>query len=180
MKCRSRIDWQPILNFVQYLHQDSDAAWTLAADDPQSGAPDIAPEHRRRRHNGRCRRHSYEKPGGAPPGAWRGDIILVAAALCMPFTRSGSHPFVSRSGALPFDGDGPAAPGMRVYLATVPEEFSGADTLPDPPPAELPCEGSPANDALTGSRRVFATRLSLTQVRPSGRFIHRATKGEQQ
>lgn len=38
----------------------------------------------------------------APAGAWRGDLLMVAAALCMAFYNVWSRPFISRSGTLPF------------------------------------------------------------------------------
>jgi drug/metabolite transporter (DMT)-like permease len=38
----------------------------------------------------------------APPGAWHGDLLMVAAALCMAFYSIWSKPFIARSGPLPF------------------------------------------------------------------------------
>lgn len=38
----------------------------------------------------------------APPGAWRGDVLMVAAALCMALYSIWSRPFIRRSGAIPF------------------------------------------------------------------------------
>jgi drug/metabolite transporter (DMT)-like permease len=38
----------------------------------------------------------------APPGAWRGDLLMTAAALCMALYSIGSKPFISRSGPIPF------------------------------------------------------------------------------
>lgn len=38
----------------------------------------------------------------APPGAWRGDLLMVAAALCMALYNVWSKPFIQRSGPLPF------------------------------------------------------------------------------
>ncbi len=38
----------------------------------------------------------------APPGAWRGDLLMVAAALCMAFYSIWSKPFIARSGPIPF------------------------------------------------------------------------------
>jgi drug/metabolite transporter (DMT)-like permease len=38
----------------------------------------------------------------APSGAWRGDLIMVAAALCMALYSVWSRPFIQRSGALAF------------------------------------------------------------------------------
>jgi drug/metabolite transporter (DMT)-like permease len=38
----------------------------------------------------------------APPGAWRGELIMVAAVLCMSFYNVWSRPFIVRSSALGF------------------------------------------------------------------------------
>src|SRR5205085_11957080 len=38
----------------------------------------------------------------APPGAWRGDLIMVAATLCMAFYNVWSRPFIARSSPLGF------------------------------------------------------------------------------
>jgi drug/metabolite transporter (DMT)-like permease len=38
----------------------------------------------------------------APPQAWRGDLIMVTATLCMALYNVWSRPFIVRSGALPF------------------------------------------------------------------------------
>jgi drug/metabolite transporter (DMT)-like permease len=38
----------------------------------------------------------------APPGAWRGDLLMVAAALCMALYSIWSRPFVARSGPISF------------------------------------------------------------------------------
>ncbi len=38
----------------------------------------------------------------APPGAWRGDLLMVAAALCMALYSIWSKPFIGRSGPIPF------------------------------------------------------------------------------
>src|SRR5689334_10569893 len=38
----------------------------------------------------------------APPGAWRGDLLMVAAALCMAFYSIWSKPLIARSGPIPF------------------------------------------------------------------------------
>src|SRR5436305_225053 len=40
--------------------------------------------------------------GSAPPGAWRGDLIMVAATLCMALYNVWSQPFIARSSALGF------------------------------------------------------------------------------
>lgn len=49
---------------------------------------------------------------GAPAGAWRGDLLMVAAALCMALYNVWSKPFIARSGALSF-----TAMGMSVGAA---------------------------------------------------------------
>src|SRR5215510_3439785 len=38
----------------------------------------------------------------APDGAWRGDLLMIAAALCMAFYSIWSKPFIARSGPIPF------------------------------------------------------------------------------
>jgi drug/metabolite transporter (DMT)-like permease len=38
----------------------------------------------------------------APPGAWRGDLLMVGAALCMALYSIWSKPFIARSGPIPF------------------------------------------------------------------------------
>lgn len=38
----------------------------------------------------------------SPAGAWRGDLLMVAAALCMALYNVWSKPFIQRSGAIPF------------------------------------------------------------------------------
>src|SRR3954467_13739876 len=38
----------------------------------------------------------------APPGAWRGDLLMVGAALCMAFYSVWSRPFIARSSPLGF------------------------------------------------------------------------------
>lgn len=38
----------------------------------------------------------------APPGAWRGDLLMVAAALCMALYGVWSRPFIARSAPIPF------------------------------------------------------------------------------
>ena len=38
----------------------------------------------------------------APQGAWRGDLLMVAAALCMALYSVWSRPFIHRSGPIPF------------------------------------------------------------------------------
>ena len=38
----------------------------------------------------------------APTGAWRGDLLMIAAALCMALYSIWSKPFIRRSGPIPF------------------------------------------------------------------------------
>jgi drug/metabolite transporter (DMT)-like permease len=38
----------------------------------------------------------------APPGAWRGDLLMLAAVLCMALYNVWSRPFIMRSGPIPF------------------------------------------------------------------------------
>ena len=38
----------------------------------------------------------------APAGAWRGDLLMIAAACCMALYNVWSRPFINRVGALPF------------------------------------------------------------------------------
>jgi drug/metabolite transporter (DMT)-like permease len=38
----------------------------------------------------------------APPGAWRGDLLMVGAALCMAFYSIWSKPFIARAGPISF------------------------------------------------------------------------------
>ncbi|NOJ40870.1 DMT family transporter [Bradyrhizobium australiense] len=38
----------------------------------------------------------------APPGAWRGDLLMIAAALCMALYSIWSKPFIARSGPISF------------------------------------------------------------------------------
>ena len=40
--------------------------------------------------------------GAAPPGAWRGELIMTGAVLCMAFYNVWSRPFIERSSALGF------------------------------------------------------------------------------
>lgn len=48
----------------------------------------------------------------APPDAWRGDLLMIGAAVCMAFYNVWSRPFIARSGPIPF-----AAFGMGVGAA---------------------------------------------------------------
>jgi drug/metabolite transporter (DMT)-like permease len=48
----------------------------------------------------------------APAGAWRGDLLMVAAALCFALYNVWSKPFIQRSGPIPF-----TAMGMSIGAA---------------------------------------------------------------
>jgi drug/metabolite transporter (DMT)-like permease len=52
----------------------------------------------------------------APPGAWRGELIMAAAALCMAFYTVWSRPFIERSSALGFLTFGMAAGAAGLVL----------------------------------------------------------------
>ncbi|MEJ1975590.1 MAG: hypothetical protein WDN49_05380 [Acetobacteraceae bacterium] len=57
-----------------------------------------------RKGHGRVHRHARRRHGAAvraafaPPGAWRGDLLMVGAALCMALYSVWSKPFIRRSG----------------------------------------------------------------------------------
>lgn len=55
----------------------------------------------------------------APPGAWRGDLIMAGATLCMAFYSVWSRPFVNRSSTLGFLTAGMAAGGMTLILISL-------------------------------------------------------------
>lgn len=46
---------------------------------------------------------------GAPAGAWRGDLLMFGAAICMALYNIWSRPYIRRSGAVPFTAVGMAA-----------------------------------------------------------------------
>jgi drug/metabolite transporter (DMT)-like permease len=56
----------------------------------------------------------------APPGAWRGDLVMIGGALCMALYSVWSRPFIRRSGPLPFTtvgmGAGAAALALLAWL----------------------------------------------------------------
>jgi drug/metabolite transporter (DMT)-like permease len=52
----------------------------------------------------------------APPGAWRGDLIMIGATLCMALYNVWSRPFISRSSALGFLTLGMAAGAVCLVL----------------------------------------------------------------
>ena len=53
----------------------------------------------------------------APPGAWRGELIMTAAVLCMAFYNVWSRPFIQRSSALGFLTVGMGAGAAVLVLA---------------------------------------------------------------
>jgi drug/metabolite transporter (DMT)-like permease len=53
----------------------------------------------------------------APEGAWRGDLLMVAAALCMALYSIWSKPFIRRAGAIPFTTMAMAAGAACLTLA---------------------------------------------------------------
>jgi drug/metabolite transporter (DMT)-like permease len=53
----------------------------------------------------------------APPGAWRGELIMTAAVLCMAFYNVWSRPFMQRSSALGFLAVGMGAGAAALLLA---------------------------------------------------------------
>jgi drug/metabolite transporter (DMT)-like permease len=55
----------------------------------------------------------------APIGAWRGDLIMVGATLCMAFYNVFSRPFISRSSALGFLTAGMGSGGLCLIAASI-------------------------------------------------------------
>src|SRR3954471_17499704 len=55
----------------------------------------------------------------APAGAWRGDLLMVAATLCMAIYSIWSRPFVGRSSALGFLTAGMSVGGAALVLGTI-------------------------------------------------------------
>lgn len=55
--------------------------------------------------------------GGAPPGAWRGELIMTGAVLCMAFYNVFSRPFIARSSALGFLGLGMGCGAAALIVA---------------------------------------------------------------
>ena len=53
----------------------------------------------------------------APPGAWRGELIMTAAVLCMAFYNVWSRPFIERSSALGFLAVGMGCGAAALVLA---------------------------------------------------------------
>jgi len=52
----------------------------------------------------------------APPGAWRGELIMTGAVLCMAFYNVWSRPFIERSSALGFLAVGMGAGAAALIL----------------------------------------------------------------
>jgi drug/metabolite transporter (DMT)-like permease len=59
---------------------------------------------------------------GAPPGAWRGDLIMGAATLCMAVYNVYSRPYIARSSTLGFLTAGMAVGGTALVVYSI---FSG-------------------------------------------------------
>jgi drug/metabolite transporter (DMT)-like permease len=55
----------------------------------------------------------------APPGAWRGELIMIGAVLCMSFYNVWSRPFIQRSSALGFLAVGMGAGAAALVLVGV-------------------------------------------------------------
>jgi drug/metabolite transporter (DMT)-like permease len=55
----------------------------------------------------------------APPGAWRGDLLMVGAALCMALYSIWSRPYIRRSGPIPFTTLAMAAGGAVLILGSL-------------------------------------------------------------
>lgn len=55
----------------------------------------------------------------APPGAWRGDLLMVAAALCMALYSIWSKPYIRRTGPIPFTTLAMAAGGAVLTMASL-------------------------------------------------------------
>ena len=53
----------------------------------------------------------------APPGAWRGDLIMLGGTLCMAFYNVWSRPFIARSGTLAYVTAGMGAGAAVLVLA---------------------------------------------------------------
>ena len=55
----------------------------------------------------------------APPGAWRGELIMAGAVLCMAFYNAWSRPFIQRSSALGFLSVGMGAGAAGLVLVGI-------------------------------------------------------------
>ena len=63
----------------------------------------------------------------APAGAWRGDLIMIGATLCMAFYSVWSRPFINRSSALGFLTAGMSAGALTLIPASL--IFGGAHSI---------------------------------------------------
>ena len=70
----------------------------LLGAEPLTARKTLGVSHRGRRRRDRAAR----RPRGAPEGAWRGDLIMAGATLCMAFYNVWSRPFIARSSPLGF------------------------------------------------------------------------------
>jgi drug/metabolite transporter (DMT)-like permease len=69
----------------------------------------------------------------APDGAWRGDLLMVAAALCMALYSIWSKPVIARSGPIPFTTLAMAAgAGVLVVLARLNGSFAPVEAFGSP------------------------------------------------
>ena len=55
----------------------------------------------------------------APPGAWRGELIMIGAVLCMSFYNVWSRPFIARSSALGFLAVGMGSGAVALVVASL-------------------------------------------------------------
>lgn len=55
----------------------------------------------------------------APPGAWRGDLLMVGAALCMVIYNIGTRPYIERSSPLGFSAFGMGVGGTALAFLSV-------------------------------------------------------------
>ncbi|MCP1845279.1 drug/metabolite transporter (DMT)-like permease [Bradyrhizobium sp. USDA 4524] len=55
----------------------------------------------------------------APPGAWRGDLLMIAAALCMALYSIWSKPYIRRAGPIPFTTLAMAAGAVVLIVASL-------------------------------------------------------------
>jgi drug/metabolite transporter (DMT)-like permease len=58
-------------------------------------------------------------PALAPPQAWRGDLLMMSAALCMALYSIGSRPVIRRCGPLPFTAVAMASGAVSLALVAV-------------------------------------------------------------
>ena len=97
----------------------------------------------------------------APPGAWRGELIMAAAALCMAFYTVWSRPFAQRSSALGFltVGMGAGAAALIVVgLATGRVAVLAASAPRNGWPASISASAAARSHSFFGSWRWSAPR----------------------